>query len=336
MKNIDIIQILADLPNKVRGNVLFSLSGSANASVINSAAFIVDTCDREGIDVLEEVELHQFMNIKELARASAELGTGDDWFVRTMNTVSWANQVREIFMKTMKDQNVGGLSATLKFMSEKPKLMKQTDAQRTADYLNAMDEAGITAEFVKSIFDAEAIARRDAIDTSKARIELVMHALPASDLDDPYSALTEKQQSAIADKLLSALIRARNQLMLQVARPNSNQDIGDYAFIGAAIRQLKAALADGDDILAIAGRARAEEPCPTAPAHDVRLSEMQARYTTGKLIKSKAVAEVRDYMKVSKFDAAQIVAGWPAPKHGARRVPKGATTAVGAALEAAA
>ncbi len=322
MKNIDIVQLLADLPTKARESVLFSLSGSANASVINTASFMVDVCDREGIDVQEEVELYHFMNLAEMGRSSAELGQRADWFVASTNTVAWANQVRDIFMATTKQPDVGGLNATLEFMSSKPRLMKQTDAQRTADFLNALDDAGITPETVKTIFDQAATQRCHDLATTKHRIALVMHALPAADCDDPFSLLTERQQGAVLDKLLTALIRTRNQLMLSVARPNSNQDIGDYVFVGAAIKQLKAALDDTDAVLKVAGRARADEPCPTAPVHNVVLSELEAQYKTGRLSKPKAVLAVREHMKCSKFNAAQRVAGWPAPKvRAAKRVP---------------
>lgn len=225
---LDVVEYVAALPGNIRRNVLFSLVGSVNASLIGTAQSMVRRIERDGTSLLE-LSPYEF----------EQLMAGPDWmsgtnYARNVNAI--AQRWRDDLVALTDQDNAGALGETIDFMIKQPRQLDDVLLRAT---LEAAGIQGVEPEIIKAKFDTMQQQRAETLAAQRGQIEWVIEQALSTDEEPEFFQLSEEQQHALTDKLAAALERTRDTAVIGVLNRDRRWSFGDLPIISAAIQEVK-------------------------------------------------------------------------------------------------
>ena len=242
---LDVVEYVNNLPGNIRRQVLFSLVGSLNASLIGTAQTMI-----------RRIEKDQETTILDLSPSELEhLMTGPDWvegtsYARNVNAI--AQMWRDDLVALSDQPHAGALSETIEFMIRSP---RQLDDALLKATLEAAGIADVPTTMLKARYNQQQAQRADQLSQQRGHIEWIidqalnpehsrvsanMYDLVEGEYTEPnFFALSEDQQQAMTDKLASALERTRDTAILGVLNRDRRWSFGDLPILQASIAEVK-------------------------------------------------------------------------------------------------
>lgn len=226
------------LPSNIRQQVLFSLVGSINSSLIGTAQSIVRRLEGDGIDVKE---LSPF-EVGEMLTAPDLVDTTTD--ARGLNAL--AQHWRDDLQALTDQEHAGELGATIDFMVKNP---RKVDENLLTVVLESAGLTDVPTSLIAAKYDAEQKQRSELLAKQRGSIEWVIEQGLHEYGDDGYlldagntfDNLNEGVQERLAEKLQSALQRTRDRAVVAVLNRDRRWTLGDLPVIASYIKELEAA-----------------------------------------------------------------------------------------------
>jgi len=224
------------LPSNIRTQVLYSLVGSLNASLISSAQMMIRKLK---LDVEDFRELGPYEVKTMLAGMDMRDGTE-----AARNVHVLAQHWRDDLIALTDREEAGGLASTIDFMIASPR--KVDDDLLTAT-LAAAGLVDVPVALIKAKYDDQQRQRSEQLAANRGEIEwLIEQALSDHD-DDGYlcdagsvfSNMDENIQQRLSEKLLTALERTRDSAVLGVLNRDRRWTFGDLPVIAGCINEVK-------------------------------------------------------------------------------------------------
>jgi hypothetical protein len=242
---LDVVEYVNNLPGNIRRQVLFSLVGSLNASLIGTAQTMI-----------RRIEKDQETTILDLSPGELEhLMTGPDWvegtsYARNVNAI--AQMWRDDLVALTDQPHAGSLSETIEFMVRSP---RQLDDALLKATLEAAGIADVPTTMLKAKYNIQQAQRSDQLAQQRGHIEWIIdqalnpeHSRVSANMFDliegeytepNFFNLSEDQQEAMTSKLANALERTRDTAILGVLNRDRRWSFGDLPIIQAAIAEVK-------------------------------------------------------------------------------------------------
>ena len=242
---LDVVEYVNNLPGNIRRQVLFSLVGSLNASLIGTAQTMI-----------RRIEKDEETTILDLSPSEHEhLMSGPDWvegtsYARNVNAI--AQMWRDDLVALSDQPHAGSLSETIAFMIKSP---RQLDDALLKATLEAAGIADVPTTMLKARYNQQQAQRADQLSQQRGHIEWIidqalnpehsrvsanMYDLVEGEYTEPnFFALSEDQQQAMTDKLASALERTRDTAILGVLNRDRRWSFGDLPILQASIAEVK-------------------------------------------------------------------------------------------------
>lgn len=226
------------LPSNIRQQVLFSLVGSINSSLIGTAQSIVRRLENDGVDIKE---LSPF-EVGEMLTAPDLVDTTTD--ARGLNAL--AQHWRDDLQALTDQPDAGELGATIDFMIKSP---RKVDENLLGAVLEAAGLSDIPTGLIVAKYDAQQQQRSELLARQRGAIEwLIEQGLHEYgddgymlDAGDTFSNLNEGIQERLAEKLQSALQRCRDRAVIAVLNGDRRWTFGDLPVIASYIKELEVA-----------------------------------------------------------------------------------------------
>ncbi len=236
------------LPSNIRTQVLYSLVGSLNASLISSAQSMIRRIEVAAPTSLSGYEMGAGVKVSELSPYEVKtLLAGmdnQDGTAAARNVNVLAQHWRDDLIGLTDRAEAGSLSGTLDFMIASP---RKVDDDLLAATLAAAGLVDAPVAVIKARYDEQQRQRAEQLAAKRGEIEwLIEQALSDHD-DDGYmtdagavfSNMDENIQERIGEKLLAALERTRDTAVVAVLNRDRRWSFGDLPVIGAAIAEVK-------------------------------------------------------------------------------------------------
>lgn len=242
---LDVVEYVDKLPGNIKRQVLFSLVGSLNASLIGTAQ-----------SMIRRIEKDQETTILDLSPNELEhLMTGPDWlegtnYARNVNAI--AQQWRDDLVALSDQANAGALNETIDFMIKSP---RQLDDKLLIATLEAAGMTDVPTGLLKLRYDQQQKLRAEQLSIQRGHIEWIidqalnpehsrvsanMFGLVEGEYTEPnFYNLSEDQQHALTEKLVNALERTRDTAILGVLNRDRRWTFSDLPILGAAITEVK-------------------------------------------------------------------------------------------------
>lgn len=230
------INFISGLPSNIKRNVLFSMVGSLNASLIGTATSMLRRFKANGED------------IKELSAAEINhLMLGPDWvdgtrYVRNVNML--AQRWRDDLVALTDMDNAGSLSETIDFMIKSP---RKLDDDLLVATLAAAGINDVPTDIIKAKHEQMQRERSEQLAAQRGEIEWLIEQGFTPDLDEDgdydepkWEMLSEEQRDSLNNKLLDALKRTRDTAVLGVLQRDRRWSFGDLPILQAAIAEVEA------------------------------------------------------------------------------------------------
>ena len=242
---LDIVEYVNELPGNIRRQVLFSLVGSLNASLIGTAQAMIRRIEKDKETTILDLspnELEHFM-------------TGPDWtegtsYARNVNAIAQA--WRDDLIALTDQPDAGSLHSTIEFMVKSP---RQLDDELLKATLEAAGIKDVPTTMLKAKYNLQQAQRSDQLSQQRGHIEWIIdqalnpeHSRVSANMFDliegeytepNFFALSEDQQEAMTSKLANALERTRDTAILGVLNRDRRWSFGDLPIIQAAIAEVK-------------------------------------------------------------------------------------------------
>lgn len=227
---INVINYVENLPGNVRRQVLFSLVGSANASLIGTAQSMLRRLNSSGVD-FKELGPYEF----------EQLMAGPDWmsgteYARNVNAI--AQRWRDDLVALTDQADAGSLGSTIDFMISSPRQLDEKLLEATLAAAGLEVPTGI----IKAKYDAQQQQRAETLAAQRGHIEWVIDQALSTDDEPEFFKLSEEQQLALLEKLHNALQRTRDTCVIGVLNKDRRWTFGDLPIIAAAIDEVGAHL----------------------------------------------------------------------------------------------
>jgi len=236
MSNFNAADYIEGLPSNIRQQVLFSIVGSLNSSLVGIAQGIARRIQANDTPVLD---LDPFEIKTMLAGMDNRDGTEQ---ARKINALAqhWRD---DLIALTDKPSN-GSLGNTIDFMINQP---RQLDEDLAKAALKAAGLPDVPTALIKVRFDDQQKKKSEALAAQRGEIEWIIEQGLCDQDDDGYlleagnvfSNLDENLQQRISEKLVSALERTRDTAVVAVLNRDKRWSFGDLPVIGAAIAEVK-------------------------------------------------------------------------------------------------
>lgn len=267
--------LIGDLPEQARRTALYSLVGSLNARVIGACSRVVQYIEREGHDVHTEI-VNDFAKTREDASLRAASGTGHNTWLELLDVVALRNELRTWLTGVVNDDAVLPYSATMSFMTS-------GDVRKPPkEVVEALAIAiGLDADTINSIYTMDAARQRSEMAAKSDSIMQVVFALPERE-EDTFDLLSSTTQIALANKLSSALNKARNDVVVGMLNRRSTAVMGDIPLINAAMAEIDVVIRNSES--GLSGEMAQEIAEQT-------VAEYKERVVKGRRIKKEDVAQ---------------------------------------------
>lgn len=235
MKNAEsnsIHSIIDALPEQAKRNVLFSLVGSLNASIIGSASSVVARLTSDDYDFRE-------LEASDVIHMLNEMDGRQDFVLNTRKTVRVAQVLRDQLIAISNNDEDGDLLGTLEFMTRGTN--KGLDMELLKATLEAAGIKGVDPKHFEAMHAMNQAQRAARLSAQRGHIEwLIDHVLTGTGAEDGYDEavideLQSEQIERLQDKLVVALNRARDNTVLGVLSRDKRYSLGDLPLISAAI-----------------------------------------------------------------------------------------------------
>lgn len=244
-ERFDVVEYVGELPPAIRRNVLFSLVGSLNASLIGTAQTMIRRIEKDGETRIAEMSHNEVEHML----------TGPDWvegtsYARNVNCI--AQRWRDDLVSLTDQANAGALGETIDFMIKSP---RQLDDKLLVATLEAAGLSDVPTKLIKAKYDVQQQQKSEwlaeqrghiewlidtALNPEHSRVDANLYGLVEGDYAEPdFFALSEQQQSALTEKLASALERTRDTAVIGVLNRDKRWTFGDLPIIGACINEVK-------------------------------------------------------------------------------------------------
>lgn len=227
-QKFDVIDYIETLPGNVRRNVLFSMVGSINASLIGTASTMARRLSADGI-IINELSPFEF----ETAMAGPDYKNGLE-YGRNINAI--AQRWRDDLVSLTDQDNAGALSETIDFMIKSP---RQLDDRLLKATLEAAGITGVEPDIIKAKHDQMQKQRSERLAAERGQIEWIIDQCLFTEDEPSYSMLSEEQQQAMIEKLLTALNRTRDLAVIGILNKDRRWSFSDLPIISAAIKEVE-------------------------------------------------------------------------------------------------
>ena len=228
--------IINALPTQAKNSVLYSLVGSLNASILFGSQAIVKSCEQQGEDLHEEI-CTGYPKTRHDAAMRKEAGGATDTFL----DLCAANALRvELHDMLRAERNttddVLPLHGTMKFMTQS---VRELPAAQLEDLVKALNIEGLTVDSIKTVYKADAEARRAELVGMSSRVMNVAESIPCpiGYEEDHFSHLSVIRQHNLWLKMEAALNKARNNVVLGILQRRA-VDMGDIPLITDALKEV--------------------------------------------------------------------------------------------------
>lgn len=232
-KATDFYEIIDQLPEQAKTSVLYSLVGSLNVRIVGAAQRIVRACDRAGDDLHEEI-VTQFEKTRAESAVLAQLGTGHDFFETTLGMVALREELRTMLAERVNQDidSVLPFGDTMKFMTTSTRTLPEEELKALVEALNI---DGLDASTIKMVHNAEQKRAQGELAAMSQRVLSVVYALEPEDTECAFDQLPPELRASLVDKMLTALNKARNDVVIGVLQRRSTANLGDIPMIQGAI-----------------------------------------------------------------------------------------------------
>jgi hypothetical protein len=237
-------KIIDSLPDQAKRNVLFSLVGSLNASVVGTASSVVARLSKGDYDFRE-------LEARDVVTMLNEMDDRADLVLNARRTVRVARALRDQLIVLSNNDEDGDIGATLDFMSKAS--AKPIDAKLLKATLEAAGIVGVDTAHFDAMNRISSEQRAARLSEQRGAIEwLIEHVFTARGYDgvndegrpeftdesdaDEIECLSAEQREKLYDKLQSAISRARDTTVLGVLNKDRRYSFGDLPLITAALK----------------------------------------------------------------------------------------------------
>jgi hypothetical protein len=228
MPNFNLIEFVDALPSNVKQQVLFSLVGSVNASLIGTAQSIVRrlTVDGHDLNDIGPFEVEQLLQGPDLVNGTS--------YARNVNAL--AQHWRDNLVALTDQSDAGSLGGTIDFMISSP---RQLDERLLEATLAAAGLQGVEPGLIKAKHDVLQKQRSERLAQQRGHIEWIIEQALSPDDEPEFCSLSDEQQLALIEKLATALERTRDSAVIGVLNRDRRWTFGDLPIIAAAINEVK-------------------------------------------------------------------------------------------------
>jgi hypothetical protein len=231
-----------ELPRNIRQQVLFSVVGSINSSLIGTAQTVLRTLERTtGLDDIKEVSAFE---VREMLRGPDLIDTTLD--ARHLNAL--AQHWRDDLQNLTDQPEAGELGSTIDFMIKSP---RKVDENMLVAILEAAGLKDVPVGIIAAKYDAQQEARSSMLAKQRGEIEwLIEQGFSSDDIDagsplfeshTVFDNLSETVQERLTEKLQAALQRTRDSAVIGVLNRDKRWTLGDLPVIASYIKELEAA-----------------------------------------------------------------------------------------------
>ena len=242
-------QIIDQLPNQAKRDVLFSLVGSLNASIVGTASSVVSRIDRG------DVPLHE-LEVRDIELLMAEGDDRSDILNNVRTATRTAQNLRDQLLALSNDDTAGALDGTLAFMTVPPKQARAINEKLFEALMADAGMEGITIKDFQTADMLQSAQRAERLAGQRGSIEwIIEHVFNSNshmtvgedgkplEIDDRESntveCLPSEARERIYDKMRKTLERARTNTVRGVLFNDNRYEYGDIAILRAAIDDAK-------------------------------------------------------------------------------------------------
>lgn len=260
-------QIIDNLPDAAKRNVLYSLVGSLNASIIGTASSVSTQLTRH----LHEANPHgsrednNFLELepRDVVKLLNEMDDRADLLLNVRRTVRVAQQFRDQLIALSNIQNDGSIESTMEFMLDGK--AKPFDKALMKIILKEA-EMDISPELMESANQLDAMQRSAKLSAQRGAVEWLIERVftscgedklidtehgaymtHAPDTGDFIEVLPSEAIGRMYDKIVSAIDRARTAAVMGVLRGDRRYTFGDISMLTASYKEA-VALSDSYEV----------------------------------------------------------------------------------------
>lgn len=231
-------QVIDMLPEQAKRDVLFSMVGSLNASLVGTASSIASRLEREGYELKE-------LSVRDVEQLLSDPDSTDATLTEARKLVRVATGLRDQLIAAGNDSNLGYIYDTLEFMTKPSK--RGLDAELLEATLAAANIKNVNLKHFAQLHAMNAAQRAARLASQRGMIEwLLEHVMSVSHSVDGDRYDREEVTETIEDlgidararlygKLVTATNRARDNAVLGVLNRDRRHSLGDLMFVAEAI-----------------------------------------------------------------------------------------------------
>ena len=239
-------QVIDNLPDTAKRNVLYSLVGSLNASVIGTASSIATRLARGGYSIIE-------LEVEEIERLCKGTDDSDELLTNARRTVRVAQALREQLIGVTNNDEDGTIASTMKFMTD-PKV-KDFDPEVVKLVLKEA-EVDIDPALLNSLNKVQSADRAARLSEQSGHIEWIIEHVFTSrgdfklvetehggtmefseDNTDHIEGLSAETVERLYEKIVSAIDRARTSAVMAVLKRDKRVTLGDISLLTGSYKE---------------------------------------------------------------------------------------------------
>lgn len=255
-------QIIDNLPDAAKRNVLYSLVGSLNASIIGTASSVSTRLTRH----MHEANPHRdheeddgyFIELepREVVKLLNEMDDRADLLLNVRRTVRVAQQFRDQLIALSNIKNDGSIESTMEFMLDgkaKPfdkalmkVIMKEAEMDIDPALMESMNQLDAAQRATKLAAQRGAVEWLiERVFTSYGDDKLIdtehgAYIAHAPDTGDFLEVLSDDTLGRLYDKIVSAIDRARTAAVMGILRGDRRFTLSDVTLLTASYKEARA------------------------------------------------------------------------------------------------
>ncbi len=250
-------QVIDNLPDIAKRNVLYSLVGSLNASIIGTASSVATRLGRqlqsENPHGTREDNNFVELDARDVVDMLNEMDDRSDLLLNTRRTVRVAQALRDQLVALSNIQGDGSIDSTMEFMLDGK--AKPFD-QALLKIILKEAEMDIDPKLMESMNQLDAAQRAANLSTQRGSIEwLIEHVFTSngddelittthggymqhkSDNSDHIESLSSEMVRRMYEKIISAIDRARTVAVMGVLKRDRRFTLGDVSLLTASYKE---------------------------------------------------------------------------------------------------